>query len=45
MWGWIFIGCGFTGIILAALIISIEEDTHERKYGNGKETGFKDKQG
>lgn len=45
--GWIALGCGFVGLVLAALIVSIEEDTNERKYGNGKETGLKrpDKQG
>ena len=40
--GMILIGLGFLGIILAALIISIEEDTVERKYGNGKETQRRD---
>ncbi len=46
MFGWVMLGCGLIVLILAALIISAEEDTHERFYGNGKETGIgKDKQG
>lgn len=34
--------CGVVGVVLA-VIISAEEDIHERFYGNDKETGFKDK--
>ncbi len=35
------LGLAVVVIILGALIIAIEEDTNERKYGNGKETGFR----
>ena len=44
MWVWISIGCGLTGIMLAALIVIIEEET-DGLYRKPKKTKGRDKQG
>mgnify|MGYP001604305108 FL=1 len=44
IFGLVALACGAIALT-CALLISVEEDISERKYGNGKETGFKDKQG
>lgn len=40
IFAWVAIGCGAIAVI-CAFCIYIEEDVSERTYGNGKETGFR----